>query len=95
MRTWGSWWTKKVDVNQRCVPVAQKAKGILGCIRRGVASKEREIFSLYSAIVRPCLTRLTGVYSHLYSQEYCVQVWGPLPRKDVDLLERAQRGPQR
>lgn len=77
MRTWGSWWTKKVDVNQQCVPVAQKAKGILGCIRRGVASKEREIFSLYSAVVRPCLTRLTGVYSHLYSQGVLCPGLGP------------------
>ncbi|GAB0209759.1 hypothetical protein GRJ2_003441600 [Grus japonensis] len=68
---------EKLNMSRQCALAAQKVN--LGCIKRSVTSRSREvILPLCSTLMRP----------HL---EYCIQLWGPQYRRDMELLERVQR----
>ncbi|GAB0178738.1 cAMP-dependent protein kinase inhibitor alpha [Grus japonensis] len=70
---------EKLNMSQQCALAAQKANCILGRMKRSVTSMSKDvILPFYSTLMRP----------HL---EYCVQLWGPQCKKDMELLDRVQK----
>lgn len=70
---------EKLNTTLQCTIAAQKSSHISGCIQSSMATGVRKmILPLYSALMRP----------HL---QWCIQLWGPQHKEDVNLLEQAQR----
>ena len=70
---------KSMSFSEQCHEAAKKANRVAGQVMKTMTNKSKEVIvPLYKALVRP----------HL---EYCVQVWNPFLRKDIDLLEKVQR----
>ncbi|CAM4501029.1 unnamed protein product [Lepidochelys kempii] len=69
----------RMTMSCQCDVAMRKASAVLGCIRRGISSRDKEVLvPLYKALVRP----------HL---EYCVQFWSSMFKKDEFKLEQVQR----
>ena len=63
----------KLTMSQQCASVAKKTSIILGCIKKSMTNRSKEvILPLYSTLLRP----------HL---EQCVQFWGPRFKTDREL----------
>jgi len=70
---------KSFKVGKQCATAAKKANVILGMIKRTFTCRNKKIMlKLYKSLVRP----------HL---DYCIQVWRPHFKKDIQLLENVQR----
>ncbi|CAM4373323.1 unnamed protein product [Lepidochelys olivacea] len=60
----------RMTMSRQCDMAVKKANVVLGSIRRGISSRDKEVLvPFYKALVRP----------HL---EYCVQFWSPMFKKD-------------
>jgi len=75
----GVWISKDLKWTKQCNTAANKAMSVLGMIKRSFSHICIESLKiLYNTYVRP----------HL---EYCVQIWNPYPKKDIECIEKIQR----
>ena len=70
---------KSAKPSRQCAEASKKANSTLGRIRRTIVSRDKDtILRLYKSLVRPQL-------------EYCIQVWNPYLKQDIEKLEKVQR----
>ncbi|KAK4829359.1 hypothetical protein QYF61_003286 [Mycteria americana] len=77
-----SWWTTSLTMSQQCTLKAKVSDSILGCIRKSIASRSREVTPLCSALVKP----------HM---KCCVQFCAPRRRKIWTYWSKSIKGPHR
>ena len=67
------------NYSEQHLMVAKEANCVFGMIKRNIKCKNAAIIMrLYKSLVRPRL-------------EYCILAWSPYRKKDVEVLERAQK----
>src|SRR6218665_2406714 len=65
--------------SRQCAEASRKANSTLGMIRRTIVTRDKDtILRLYKSLVRPQL-------------EYCIHVWSPHLKQDIEKLEKVQR----
>ena len=65
--------------SRQCAEASKKANSTVGPIRRTIVTRDKDtILRLYKSLVRPQL-------------EYCIQVWSPYLKHDMEKLEKVQR----
>src|SRR6218665_850682 len=65
--------------SRQCAEASTKANSTLGMIRQTIVTRDKDtIPNLYKTLVRPQL-------------EYCIQVWSPYLKQDMEKLEKVQR----
>ncbi|KAK4816307.1 LOW QUALITY PROTEIN: hypothetical protein QYF61_014605 [Mycteria americana] len=80
---------EKLDTSWQCALAAQKASCILGCIKRSVASRSREvILPLYSALVRPAPGVLCPALEPAVQERHGAVRAGP--RKATKMIRRLE-----
>src|SRR6218665_36439 len=65
--------------SRQCAEASKRANSTLGMIRRTIVTRDKDtILRLYKTLVRLQL-------------EYCIQVWSPYLKQDMENLEKVQR----
>ena len=65
--------------SRQCAEASKEANSTLGVIRRTIVTRDKDtILTLYKSLVTPQL-------------EYCIQVWNPYLKQDMEKLETVQK----
>ena len=76
----GVWFTSDLKPSLHCCKAAASAMRVLSMIKRSFVNISKELFIfLYTTYVRP----------HL---EYCAPIWSPYLVRDIQVLEKVQKG---
>src|SRR6218665_1007275 len=69
--------------SRHCAEASKKANSTLGMIRRTIVTRDKDtILRLYKTLVKPRL-------------EYCIQVWSPYLKQDMENWRKCKEEPQK